>query len=164
MTRSETAGLLVTGQQIDPTLVTIGLTPLRGQERFDDLFGIFDRMHPGANAHHLGVVVLASQLGRFDAPRQRATDAFDLVRGDLFAVARATDHDAKGAGLVRDRLGGGHAERRLVVLGVVFVSTVVDWLVAVLSQPGDQVGFEFEAGVVSTEMYAHTVIVSGRAC
>ena len=87
-------------------------------------------MHATANRDDVGVVVLAAQLRRLEAPRERGTHAGDLVGGDLLAVAGAADDDAERPGLRDDGLGRREAERRVVVLGVVLERAVVDDVVA----------------------------------
>ena len=52
-------------------------------------------------------------------------------------------------------LGRAQAEDGIVVERVVDEGTVVDRLVAVLGQPGRQVGLEVETGVVAAEVHAH---------
>ena len=103
----------------------------------------------------LRVVVLTGQRRRLDAPRQRAAGAGHLVRRDLLTVARAADHDAEAFGIGDGPLGGGDAERRVVVLGVVGVGTAVDGLVAAGLQVLDDRLLEFVSGVVGAEVDAH---------
>src|SRR5690606_5953516 len=71
------------------------------------------------------------------------------------------DHDAERALVVEDGLGGVDAERRVVVVGGVVVGPVVDGLVTVLGEPGDEVVLEFVAGVIGTEVDAHAAILAG---
>jgi hypothetical protein len=51
-------------------------------------------VHPRSDADHVGVVVLAAELRGVEVVRQRGPCAGHLVRGDLLAVAGATDHNA----------------------------------------------------------------------
>ena len=101
-----------------------------GEEGVDEGQRVLDGVHPAADADQLRVVVLAGQRRRLDAPRQCAAGAGHLVGGDLLTVARSADHDAEAFRVGDGLLGGGDAERRVVVLGVVGVRTAVDWLVA----------------------------------
>ena len=64
------------------------------------------------------------------------------------------------AGGRRHALGRAQAEDRVVVDRVVDERAVVDRLVAVLGQPGEQVGLEVEPGVVGAEVDAHGGILS----
>ena len=113
------------------------------------------RVHPAADGHHVGVVVLAAERGGLLAPGERGAHALDLVRGDLLAVAGAADDDAEAVRVRGRPLGGTEAERRVVVLGVVDVGTAVDGLVAVGREPLDEVVLQFEAGMVGAEVHAH---------
>ncbi|BBY30852.1 hypothetical protein GCM10023114_28650 [Mycolicibacterium sediminis] len=99
--------------------------------------------------------MLARELCRLDTPPERAADTGHLVGRDLLTVARAADDDAEAAG-VRDRpRGGGDAERRVVVLGVVGEGAAVDGVVAAGPEVLDDCLLEFESGVVGTEVDAH---------
>lgn len=151
----ELAGGLVRGEHLDPAGVTF-LTRVRGtEEDLDELRRLLEGVHPPADRHDVGVVVLTAESGGLLAPGERGTHALDLVGGDLLAVARAADHDAEAA-LVRGRpLRGTQAERRVVVLGVVDVGTAVHGLVAMGLEPLDEVVLEFEAGMVRAEVHAH---------
>ena len=113
------------------------------------------RVHPGAEAEHVGVVVLAGELGGLRRPGQRRADAGDLVRGDLLAVARAADHDAEAAGVADGPLRRAHHVHGVVVFRVVAGGTAVDRLVAGLAEPRDQSRLELEAGMVRSQVYAH---------
>ena len=84
---------------------------------------LVERVLPGADRHHVGVVVLAGQLRGLDVPGQRRPHPGDLVRGDLLAVAGAADHHAEAA-RIGDHPGAGvQAERRVVVVRVEGVRT-----------------------------------------
>jgi len=50
--------------------------------------------HPLADGNNVGVIVLPAQPGGFDIPAQYATDTFDAIGGDGFAVAGAAQHHA----------------------------------------------------------------------
>ena len=67
------------------------------EERFDDRGRLVQGVLSGADRHHVGVVVLAGELGGLDVPGQRRPDAGDLVGGDLLAVAGAADHHPQAA-------------------------------------------------------------------
>src|SRR5258707_29523 len=75
-----------------------------------------------------------------------------LVGAMRLAVAGAADDDAEAAGLGRDRHRRAEAEDGVVVEGVVLMGPVVDGLVAVVGEPGHQVGLEVETGMVATEV------------
>src|SRR6266542_6299771 len=74
--RRPVAGLgLVPGQHRDPAGVPFALAERRGQEHLDEPAGGLRAVHPGADADHVGVVVLAGQPGGLLAPRQRRPGA-----------------------------------------------------------------------------------------
>src|SRR5699024_12438316 len=127
--RGRLAGAFVLGEDVDATLVTLGLGPGLVEERVDDREGLLTGVHAAADAHQLGVVVLAGQPGGLDAPGEGAARAGDLVGGDLLAVAGATQDDAEAAGVGDELAGRGDAESRVVVLRVVGVGATVDHLV-----------------------------------
>ena len=122
--------LLVLGEDVDAALVARRLRPRGGQERVDEGQCLVDGVHPAADADQLGVVVLAGQRRRLDAPRQGAARAGHLVGGDLLAVAGAADDDAEAVRVGDGPLRRRDAERRVVVLGVVGEGAAVDRLVA----------------------------------
>jgi hypothetical protein len=126
-----------------------------GQERLDQAERGRLVVHPRTDADQVGVVVLTGQLGGLDAVGQGAAGAADLVGRDLLAVARAPDHHAQAARVGDGRLGGGEAERRVVVDGVVRCRPVVDGLVPEVGETAPQRLLQLEAGVVRTEMDAH---------
>src|SRR6185312_8191156 len=109
-------GLLVLVKNVDTTLMPFGFRPLRSQERVDDLQRLLDGVHAAADAHHLRVVVLARQSCGLYAPCQCTAHTRNLVRGDLLAVAGATDHDAETLRIGEGLLRGGDTEGRVVVL------------------------------------------------
>ncbi|EGJ77386.1 putative ribose-5-phosphate isomerase B [Streptomyces sp. Tu6071] len=150
------AALLVRREHLDAPGVARLLGVRGAEEDLDEGGGLVGRVHPGADRDDVGVVVLAAELRRLDAPGEGAAHALDLVRRDLLAVAAAADDDAEGLGVGRGALGGAEAERRVVVLGVVEVGAAVDGLVAVLGEPFDEVVLEFVARMVGAEIHAHT--------
>lgn len=129
--------------------------PGGGQEGVDDGERVLGAVHPAADAHQLGVVVLAGQARGLDAPGQGAAGAGHLVGGDLLAVAAAADDDAEAAGVSDDATGGVDAERRVVVGGVVHVRSAVEDLVTGPLQVVLDVVLQLEAGMVGTQIYAH---------
>ncbi len=109
---------------------------------------LIDRVHPSADREHVRIVVLAAEASRLLTPRQRSPHALDLVGRDLLSVSGAADDDAKTARVRDDRLTGGQAERRVVVLVVIAVGTVVDDLMTVVSEPPNEVLLELVPGVI----------------
>ena len=148
-------GLLVLGKNVDTTLMPFGFRPLGTQERVDDLQRLLDGVHAAADAHHLGIVVFAGQRRGLDAPAQCTAHTRNLVRSDLLAVARATDHDAETPRIGDGLLGGRDAERRVVILRVVHIGPAVDRLVAGFAEVLDESLLEFEARVVRAQVDAH---------
>ena len=112
-------------------------------------------MQAATNADELSLVVLAGQLGRLDAPGQGAASTGDLVGCDLLAVAASAEDDAQASFVSYYSLGCFDAEGRVVIHGVVLVSTAVDGLVAVRFQVFDDLVLTFESGMVGTQVYAH---------
>ncbi len=127
----------------------------RGEERVDDREHLFFGVHAPTDADHLRVVVLARQFRRLDAPPQRAPHTGHLVRGDLLAVARSTEHDAEAVRIGDCLLRRGDAERRVVVVGVVGVRPAVDGLVPVGREVLDDPLLELEARMVGSQVDAH---------
>jgi hypothetical protein len=119
-------------------------------------------VHPGAEAEHVRVVVLAGELSGLRRPGERRADAWHLVGRDLLAVARAADHDAEAARVVDDALRGAQHVDGVVILRVIAGRSAVDRLVAGLAEPGDDGRLELEAGVVRAEVYAHGASVPPR--
>jgi len=70
--------------------------------------------------------VLACPAGGLLVPAQCATDAFDFIRDDGFAVAGATQNDAAVEIVIRDGDGDGANEER-----------IIDWLRAVCAEVAD---------------------------
>src|SRR5690349_11788580 len=163
----------VFGKDVDTTLVPFGFRPLCGQERVDDLQRLVDGVHAAADAHHLCIVVLTGQRCRLDAPRQRTADTGNLVGGDLLAVTRTADHDAKTLRVGERLFRRGDTEGGVVVLGLVDVGPAVGRLVAGFAKVLDDGLLEFEARVVRAQVDAHgghsgrrtqpTVMASSRA-
>ncbi len=100
------------------------------EERLDERDRLLRRVHPGADRHDVGVVVLPAEL----APSPGSRPAPPGRRGPCSPRSarrcRAADDDAEAARLA-DRGGGGpQAVRRVVVLRLVAARAVVDDLVA----------------------------------
>lgn len=117
-------------------------------------------MHARANTHDIRVVVFAGELRRFNRPRKCRTNAGDLVCGNLFTVTGATHHHAERTGLANDGLSSGEAEGRVVVFGVVNMSTVVDDIVAPRAQVIGKGVLCLEGGMVGSNMDPHSAILS----
>jgi hypothetical protein len=65
-----------------------GLAGERGRhEDARELDCVGDRVHPGAEAEDVRVIVLTGEPGGLRRPGERGADARNLVRGDLLAVA-----------------------------------------------------------------------------
>ncbi len=133
---------------------------LLGERRVDE--GVDDRerllggVHTAADTDELCVVVLAGKLGDLDIPGECAPRTLDLVRRDLLTVAATAEHDAEAARIVDGLLCGGDAECGVVVLRVVLVSAGIDHFVPVRLEVFGDLGFEFESGMVATDVYAHS--------
>src|SRR4051794_37781973 len=81
---------------------------------FDDLEGGFDTDHTLPQGDHIGVVVPPGQGGRFEVPAKSATNAFDPIRDDRFAVAGAAEHDPALEVAARDPFSDGPDEKRII--------------------------------------------------
>src|SRR6188472_695863 len=161
--RRQLAGAFVVDQHADPAGVPLLLAEGRGQEHLHEARHLLDGVHPPADRDHLRVVVLAREDGRLLGPDERAADAGHLVGGHLLAVAGAADDHPQAAGLGGHGPGRPEAEDGIVVERVVDEGTVVHGLVAVLGQPGRQVGLEVETGVVAAQVHAHPRSVGSAA-
>src|SRR6266568_1215998 len=156
----DAAGLLVLGELADAALVTWILRERRREERLGQAERLVHWMVARADAHDVGVVVLAGQPCGVLAPHEGGAHALDLVRRDLLAVAGATDHDAQ-ASRILDRAGRcGEARRRVVVVQVERERTAVDRLVAETGQVLDECSLELESRVVAAEVDAHAGIIA----
>src|SRR4051794_30263582 len=80
----------------------------------DDLQSGFEGDKPLTEAEHVGVIVLAGELGAFEAPAEGATDAFDFVCYHRFAVPRTTEHNTALELSTRDPFGGWPNEQRII--------------------------------------------------
>ena len=114
-------------------------------------------VHPAADRDHVGVVVLAGQRPRSPPTRPaRARTPRTLLAAICSPLPEPPMTTPRLPAAVGDHaLGGPQAEHRVVVEGVVDERPVVDGLVAVLGQPGDEVVLELETGVVGAEVHAH---------
>lgn len=119
-------------------------------------------MHPGTEAEHVGVVVLACQGRRFEVVPERGPRTAHLVGSDLLAVARTPDHDPQAAGIGHHPLGGVDAEGRVVVLGVIAEGTAVRHLVPGGAKSIEQCPLQLEARVIAAQVNAHTTKSASR--
>jgi len=130
-----------------------------GEERVDVAERVVDRVQARPDRDDVGVVVLAREARGLDAPHQRGTDAGDLVRGDLLAVARTAEHDPArrrpGRLVSRDGARGLDDEGRVVVERIERGGAVVEHLVAGGGQVIAQGAAEREARVVGPDVDAH---------
>ena len=158
----EVAGLLEVGD-LGQSPGVPGLAGERGRdEDLRELDRVLGRVHPGAEAEHVRVVVLTGELGGLRRPGEGGADARHLVGGDLLAVARTADHDPEAARIADDTLGGAQHVHRIVVVRVVGGGAAVHGLVAGLAEPGDQGRLELEASVIRSQIYAHRVSLPDR--
>jgi Family of unknown function (DUF6518) len=153
------AGALVFCELGDATFVAF-LEAERGRdERVDVEDCLLDGVLARTDGHEVGVVVLARKLGRWHTPDKRCTRTKHLVRGNLLAVAGATEDDAEGfdaCGLVaHDRARGVDAEARIVILWVVGCRSVVHDLVSRIRQMFLQIFAELETGMICANVDAH---------
>src|SRR6516164_11043393 len=88
-----------------------------------------------AEGEHVRIVVRPTHPRRLEVPGDRAADAREPVGDDRLAVPRSAEHDAAVAGPLRDRLGDGADEDRIVDRRL-RVRAAVDYLVPARSQRG----------------------------
>src|SRR5215471_4927018 len=127
----------------------------RGQEHLRERDRVGGRMHPRAQAQHVGVVVQAGQPGRLLAPDQRRPDPGDLVGGDLLAVTRAADHDRDAVRVGRRGGRGAHDIGRVVVAFVVGRRAAIGHLVPGRGQPVGEDRLQLEPGMIGSQVDAH---------
>ena len=96
------------------------------------------------------------------APDERSTDARHFVCGHLFTVSRTTKHNPERVNTLmqvnRNGLSGIDAECRVIIECVVLCRAMINHFVA---QPPEVIlehRAEFEAGVVGSDMDAHTLV------
>jgi putative membrane protein len=148
-------GLLVRGQHVDAADVPWILAERRVDEGVNDRRGLVLAVHSRSDAGDVRVVVFTCELGGLEVVHQRSTGTTNLVRRDLLAVARATDHDAEAARVVDHTDCGGYAVRWVVIAGYILSRSAVDSLVAGRAQMSDQNGLQLEACMVTAEVDAH---------
>src|SRR4029077_1885072 len=98
---------------IEPALVAPALE-LGPQPQLEDLVREPERDDASAHREDVGVVVLAREARGVEVVAQRGADAAHLVRGDLFALAAAAEHDAAIGAAVGDGAADRDADRRVV--------------------------------------------------
>ncbi len=94
-------------------------------EREDLLGGVL----ASADRNHVRIVVLAGQHGGVVIPHEGRANAIDLVGRDLFTIAGPADDDAEGTRVGDDTETRLDTKRRIVILRIVSVRTMVDNLV-----------------------------------
>src|SRR2546429_653104 len=96
------------------------------------------QVHDDVTSSGLARMARPGQPGVSLGPGPRRADARDLVRGDLLAVARAADHDAKAARVADHAVCRAHDVWRVVVILDIRFGTAVHRLMAGRRQPLDQ--------------------------
>ena len=132
-----------------------GCARTRRECRYDEGQRLLDRVHATTDTDQLSVVVLAGQGRGLDAPRKRATRTGNLVSGNLFTVARSTQHDAQAVRVGHRARCGCDTKGRVIILGVVAERTAVDRLVSGRLKVLDDLLFELEAGMIGSQVDAH---------
>src|SRR4051794_33518252 len=153
--RRKPLALLVGADHRDAPSVAVPLEVGR-QEHLDQPDRLLLAGLAAGEGHDVRVVVPAGERGGVLVPGQRGPDALDLVRGDLLAVATATEDHAEAARVAHHALRRAQDERRVVVLRVVDQRAVVDDLMPLVAQPGGDRRLALVAGVVAAEVHAHT--------
>lgn len=157
-----------TGNGVSRQLVELGhpgavssALKLGGQKRLQGLDGHLVTDQAGADAEHVGVVVLTGQTGRGDVVHRGRTNAGDLVGRDGDADARAAHADAQFGLPGRD----GPADRRpevRVVATLLGVGPDVVHLVAEATQQLGEALLQFEPGVIGANGNTHGCIVRAQ--
>jgi glyoxylase-like metal-dependent hydrolase (beta-lactamase superfamily II) len=129
----------------------------RREKRLDDLRRLGGSVHPGADPHHLSIVVFPGEPGGLGAPRQGGPATRNLVRGDLLAVARPADHHAEAARVGDHPARRLDAQRRIVVVRIEDTGADVHHVVPKTGQVLHQKDLELETSVIGTEVDAHSV-------
>src|SRR5215472_5602652 len=152
-------GRLVLGELRDAAGVTLLAGERLGDEQVDEADRLVVGVLARADRYDVRVVVLAGQERGGLVPHERGTDARDLVRGDLLAVARTAEDDTEcrdsRALVLHDGVRGVDAERGIVVERLVLGRAVVHHLVPRLGEVRRERLAELEAGVVRSEVDAH---------
>src|SRR6476620_8661787 len=98
---------------LDPRHVP-ALGEWRGQPDADDLLRVHGRDDPGTHAEDVRIVVLTREPRERDVVAERGSDAVDLVRRDLLALAGTPQHDRAIGVAGRHDASGGRAADRVV--------------------------------------------------
>ena len=107
-----------------------------------------------AHGEDVGVVVLARQASGVEVVAPRGTHPGDLVRGDLFTLARAAQHDAAIGAAVSDGAPDSDADRR-VVDRLLAVRAVIVNVVSETRERLPQVFFERVARMIGADGDSH---------
>jgi hypothetical protein len=79
-----------------------------------NLVGEAECDNAAAHREDVGVVVLPRETGSVEIVAERSADTGDLVGGDLFSLAAATEHDAAIGAAFGDCAADAQADRRIV--------------------------------------------------
>ena len=153
------AGGFVRRELVDAPLVPVNARERLREERAHHLQRLLRRVLAGTDRDHVRIVVLTAKLGGLNVPGERGAHPGHLVRRDLFAVTGAADHDAQAARFGGHRLARGEAERRIVVVDIEFVGTVVHNVVALGGETVAQVLLQFKSSMVRSYVNAHRSIL-----
>ena len=125
-----------------------------GQKRVDAGLGHLDPDQPRAQRDDVGVVVLAGEGGGERLGHQRAAHRRVAVDRDRDTDARSAQRDAELGLAMRDRIGQDVAVVGIIDAGFI-VGTKVEYLVAVLAQPGGKLALHRDGGVIGDDGDAH---------
>src|SRR4051794_8080172 len=126
----------------------------RLQPQLQDLVGERECDDPSAHREHVGVVVLARQPRGEQVVAECRTDARDLVRGNLLALAAAAENDAAIGPPFRHRAADRHADRRVIDRLLAVRPEVVDGVAEALER-WLEMFLERKAGVIGANRDAH---------
>ena len=146
-------GLFDVEELVDATLMTATLEFGR-QPHADDLLGHGRGHDPPAHREHVRIVVQSAHLGHPDVMTECSPDAVDFVGRDLFPLAAATHHDAS-FGVAGGNSTGNTSADRPVVDRLCRVGSVIGNLVAERTKVVDEMRFQLETCVVTSDGDAH---------
>jgi hypothetical protein len=154
---------LVLAQLPDAANVTLIVRERFGDKCVYKCDGFIDCVLTSTNGDNVGVIVLACEFSRGNTPDKCGTDALNLVRRHLLAIARASENDAEriypGCLVARGCESSVDAEGGVIVERVVFLRTMIDDLVPSCAKVVLQVLTELKTGMIGRHMDSHTAIL-----
>lgn len=135
--------------------MTLLLTPRLSNKRINNRERLLLRMHTPTNTNQLSIVVLTRQLRSLNRPRQRTTSTLDLIRSNLLTITRTAKHNAQRTRIRNNSLSCSDAKRRVVVRGVILMSTAIGHLMTLRLKMGLNLILPLETGVICSKVNTH---------